>query len=972
MRKTALYMIIFLLLAVSPVLPEELPRPTYDNSLIFSMTYPISSSSADSELNYLNSRFGKGLYAPLCITTFNSVEMAWDVNPASAASNIQAFKDKVDTMVQKAVEHGVGLHVTIVYGLSRDTSLYTGAKEEDIRNGMWFSDNNLVGENQFTSDSAGPLRGTTHAGTWKFEYGAAASRQAHDSTAGNGTLNMNAVLATFSRYARKLRNHLSAKVEAGFAYLKQKQEQYPSLLLVVSAPGEAEMNVHPVNTGLMADYFCDFSPFAVLEFRDWIMHGGLYAAGQPYAGQGYSGGGSKYQDESGRLQFNQDFGTAFNTWDLKYYNWSLSDPVDTVYNDGTNPDTSAIPVGQYYFNQMMPAGGSHYITGGFDPPRVMRQKEENAFWDLFMTFRETMVLHQVQDIATLLKNSGLDTSRYYTHQIPADYLFGSSPWEPEFEYLNARYYSSASPLWTADAYSNTGMGITMYDINFGSWYARTTAYVLPEVSALSDNWGAMEYNPEIVPDGYGVTINTVENIYLQFMRVYDASVHFIGFFQWIGTSQNQFKGTNREEAAKQFFDAIRDKARQSISTVFTPKAVESFNGAYSVSGGHVDLTWSEFIWSDLDFFWSDWGDFKEFAIYRGYTTDFQCNASSQIVTLTNNSYRDTGFSTNGITYYKIAAVNTAGEAGTPVSTAVVTGGVGDPKIGLSRDTLHFAAGGSGASTSPQSFSISNTGTGFLSWTVTDNADWLACSPTSGINSRVVNVTVNAAGLAAGTHNASITISDPNADNSPRQVAVTVQVYQSGTDSPPFGTFETPIHGSTIHSSVPFTGWALDDVEVDNVKLYREEDGDLKFIGDALFVEGARPDLEIAFPDYPNNARGGWGYMMLTNFLPGGGNGTYVIHAIAADSEGNETTLGKITVTCDNAAAVDPFGAIDTPAPGATITGTSYRNHGWVLTPLPNCIPTNGSTLSVYIDDIYLGHPDYNIPRSDIAGYFPGY
>jgi hypothetical protein len=113
-------------------------------------------------------------------------------------------------------------------------------------------------------------------------------------------------------------------------------------------------------------------------------------------------------------------------------------------------------------------------------------------------------------------------------------------------------------------------------------------------------------------------------------------------------------------------------------------------------------------------------------------------------------------------------------------------------------------------------------------------------------------------------------------------------------------------------------------------------------------------------------------MMLTNFLPNGGNGTFTINAVATDIDGHQVTLGSKTVTVDNASAVKPFGAIDTPTQGGGASGSQYTNWGWVLTPQPNSIPTDGSTLSVYVDSVNLGHPAYNINRSDIAALFPGY
>jgi Carboxypeptidase regulatory-like domain/WD40-like Beta Propeller Repeat len=195
---------------------------------------------------------------------------------------------------------------------------------------------------------------------------------------------------------------------------------------------------------------------------------------------------------------------------------------------------------------------------------------------------------------------------------------------------------------------------------------------------------------------------------------------------------------------------------------------------------------------------------------------------------------------------------------------------------------------------------------------------------------------------------------------------------TAADQKPFGSFDTPINGATVRSSVAVTGWALDDQGIENVKLYRAQGSALVYIGDASFVEGARPDVALAYPGYPNNTRAGWGYMLLTNFFPNGGNGTFKLHAIAKDTGGQQITLGVKTITIDNANATKPFGAIDTPLQGQTISGSNYRIQGWALTPLPNNIPTDGSTIDVKINGLSIGSPTYNIYRSDIADLFPGY
>ncbi len=190
--------------------------------------------------------------------------------------------------------------------------------------------------------------------------------------------------------------------------------------------------------------------------------------------------------------------------------------------------------------------------------------------------------------------------------------------------------------------------------------------------------------------------------------------------------------------------------------------------------------------------------------------------------------------------------------------------------------------------------------------------------------------------------------------------------------PPFGSFDTPLDGSTVAGSIAVTGWALDDGGLASVKLYLLQGNTPTYIGDALFVEGARPDVAGAYPEYPANTKAGWGYMMLTNFLPGEGNGTFVISAVATDLVGKTTELGTKTIIVDNAHAVKPFGAIDTPTQGGTASGSAFINWGWVLTPQPNSIPTSGSTINVWVDGVNKGQPTYNIYRSDIATLFPGY
>jgi hypothetical protein len=167
---------------------------------------------------------------------------------------------------------------------------------------------------------------------------------------------------------------------------------------------------------------------------------------------------------------------------------------------------------------------------------------------------------------------------------------------------------------------------------------------------------------------------------------------------------------------------------------------------------------------------------------------------------------------------------------------------------------------------------------------------------------------------------------------------------------PFGVIDTPINGSANQAgAINFTGWALSVNTVAKVALCREPvagEGNttdphcllsssptgLVYLGDAVLVPGVRPDVAASYPTYPHNDWG-WGAQILTNYLPGTGgqplgNGTYKLHAIAADPVGLSTDLGTTTMSANNAASVLPFGTIDTPGQGQTISGTDYINFRW--------------------------------------------
>ena len=277
-------------------------------------------------------------------------------------------------------------------------------------------------------------------------------------------------------------------------------------------------------------------------------------------------------------------------------------------------------------------------------------------------------------------------------------------------------------------------------------------------------------------------------------------------------------------------------------------------------------------------------------------------------------------------------------------------------------------------TTPQQVSLSFAGGAGPSWTATSSQPNIKVLPTSGVGNGTLLISV-----APGSSGV-VTINAAGVANSPQAVQIQISAAQAKA---PFGSFDTPADGARgLSAAVAVTGWALDTIGITKVDIWREPVGPeppgLVYIGDAVFVNGARPDVAAAFSTYPNANTAGWGYLLLTNFLPnangarGPGNGTYVLHALAHNRSGATVDLGAHAIMVDNKDAIQPFGNIDTPAQGATVWGNAYVNFGWAVTPMPAMIPTDGTTITANVDGISVGHPTYNQFRGDIATIFPGF
>ena len=108
-----------------------------------------------------------------------------------------------------------------------------------------------------------------------------------------------------------------------------------------------------------------------------------------------------------------------------------------------------------------------------------------------------------------------------------------------------------------------------------------------------------------------------------------------------------------------------------------------------------------------------------------------------------------------------------------------------PAIAVSPSSLTFNAMVGGPNPATQRIRVRNSGQGTLNYVVTDDAAWMNVTPASGTSTgKDVShtVSVNIAGLTTGTYTGLITVSSPNATNSPRAVQVTLVIGSVPTNN----------------------------------------------------------------------------------------------------------------------------------------------------------------------------------------------
>ena len=535
------------LLAGGSTIGASAPSPSNHVTYILPLWQSFQSASdavfADAVAR-LRAEIGEGPYVRVGFCLYVAINMTdWTVDITDSGAVRAALASTIvtiDLAIARARAHNIPMCVNLVTAIrERVDPVQTASQLADRRSMQWYSDNGL-------SD-----------GWW-----------------------------SHTRYARRARAIQEAYMRELGRVLANRMSMFPDTLVAVSGDGEVELSyertpvVDPSSTPETA-FLADYSPFTVKEFADWLRRAGLYAPGQSFSGQAYEFAGRYAGDVSPDVDtngdghtLNGDFATSFTTWCLRYYDWSLDDSVGN--------DPNAIPATVYNqpgWDPLPSAGPTH-----FDPPRV--RQPGDPWWEHWMLFRQTMIWRHNQEVAQWMTTSPDPASgmtvppeRWYSYQIPADYLFGHTPSNPDY-----RLETSASPSWTADVAPYGSAGVTSFNINLGNGsFARTFANLAPVLAARNPRFGILEWNPS-------VPVSTTIDVYRDEMaavEMYRPSL--LVPYAW-GNPFAQVENTLFETALGELVDRIKDGIPPAPHMrIIAPASGATVTQPFSVSGYAVDL-----------------------------------------------------------------------------------------------------------------------------------------------------------------------------------------------------------------------------------------------------------------------------------------------------------------------------------------------------------------------------------------------
>lgn len=240
--------------------------------------------------------------------------------------------------------------------------------------------------------------------------------------------------------------------------------------------------------------------------------------------------------------------------------------------------------------------------------------------------------------------------------------------------------------------------------------------------------------------------------------------------------------------------------------------------------------------------------------------------------------------TNGTSYtYYVRCRDASANANTNTSDYAITFSVANPTasptIGISQTALSFAGVSGGATPAAKTTVITNTGSGTLNWSATDDMPWCNISPTSGQLSASASTTATVSvnnPSNVGTFTCTITVAATGATNTPQTITVTYIVTEAPDTTAPTVSITSPTSGATVSgANVTVSASASDNIGVASVQFYLD--------GSPL---GA-PDTSAP-------------YSYSWNTTLGVSNGSHTLGAIAKDAAQNSSATASVTVNVNNA------------------------------------------------------------------------
>jgi hypothetical protein len=488
----------------------QLPKASYKDSLVVAPLYieytKVSDEKFAAEAQELRRDLGQAQHVLLGFSTFLYLEYGAEPNlqrPIGLSILAPTLRE-TDLVVRRAKANGIVTHVALVSGFFHGwNGLREAAIKEDVRNAQWFADGWIGPPADLTDPEVVPR----------------------------------SVWVTPSRYAHDLHSRMEESVRTVASHLASTMAAAPETVVSVSGDGEVELSwERNLGAGAVgrktADVlYTDYSPFAIAEFRDSLRN------------PRYAGDLSPATDDNrDGHTFNADYGRRFTTWDLKYFNDSR--PI-------TFASYVALP-------DKLPASGPYFKGGGFDAPRGANL--DDPLWKAWLVFRKQMVNNYVRDFAKWVTTSPDPTGftippdRYYSHQIPADYLFEQKD--------DIRLRTSASPVETGFIEPFGGSGVTAYNIFDGKRHLRTaTPLLFSQLTKQSGNWAVLEYNPSMPVQAGTAPSGDLDYYRDQLRLLYSFRPHVVVPFPWTELpehSQTAIKGKPFERALANFIKEVGD------------------------------------------------------------------------------------------------------------------------------------------------------------------------------------------------------------------------------------------------------------------------------------------------------------------------------------------------------------------------------------------------------------------------------